>query len=348
MKSIIADLQMTISARYLMTQLAILDNLGFSYQQSYSALEFNRKHLSDMSARIPIDAIVPIFKAAEKTLNNPLIGLEVGFLFRIGGFAKTGSIYSYCDNLIQVIELQNQYQRLAIDVADITYGTENPDRHYMQLKSYYDDHIKYRHITDMIMGAYGTAYRWLTWGTRGNIKAVHLPYPAPQNAELYEQVFQCEAVFNAPVAALEFTAEMMTTPLTTRDPEKRIILMAQLDNMLESSTAHLSFKAAIDAAMKAALQKGIVTNAIIASRLGRTERQLRNDMKASNLSYRTLLDSVRQETFIEQYRNGESFASIAQSLAYNDQAAFNRAFRRWYGISPGQWALKTSKSEYSA
>lgn len=345
MTDIEADLQMQISARYLMAQLTTLDNLGFSYQQSYSALEFDKTRLSDMSVRVPIDAILPVFDAAEKALEKPLIGLEVGFLFRIGSYAKTGSIYSYCKNLLQVIEMNNRYQRLAIDVGYIHYNAVSDAngnmRHYMQFKTYYDDHEKYRHITDLVMGAFGTAYRWLTWGAGGEIKTVHLPYAKPQNTQFYDRVFQAEALFESPAAALEFTAEMMTAPLTTHDPEKRSLLTAQLDDILGSASAHLSFKRAIEAAMRGALQKGVITNAIIAKRLGRTERQLRSDMKAADLNYRQMLDAVRQKIFLEQHRRGESFASIAQSLAYNDQAAFTRAFRRWYGVPPGQWTDDT-------
>jgi len=31
-------------------------------------------------------------------------------------------------------------------------------------------------------------------------------------------------------------------------------------------------------------------------------------------------------------------------LAYNDQAAFNRAFKRWYGTTPSQYSSNISET----
>ena len=150
---------------------------------------------------------------------------------------------------------------------------------------------------------------------------------------------------DSPIAALEFTEKMMTAPLTTHDPDKLALLIAKLDSVSGHRNAQLSLKTAIEAAMRIALQKGTISSAILANRLSRSERQFRQDMKAANISYRQLLDEVRQKVFLEKYEAGESFASIAQSLSYNDQPAFNRAFRRWYDLSPREWALKRAEDD---
>ena len=349
MTNIQSSLRMGLSTPYLMAQLDTLNNLGFSYKQSFEALGYDEKHISDASLRIPVDTLLPLFSAAEKALGNPLIGLETGFRFRIGTFAKTGAVYSFCRDLKQVIGLNRRYQGLAIDTADITYDPvtdESGDtHHYMRFDTYYNEHEKYRHITDMVMGSYGTAYRWLSWGSGEDIKAVHLPYAAPPDIGLYERVFLCDIIFDAPIAALEFTEKMMTAPLTTHDPDKLALLIAKLDSVSGHRNAQLSLKTAIEAAMRIALQKGTISSAILANRLSRSERQFRQDMKAANISYRQLLDEVRQKVFLEKYEAGESFASIAQSLSYNDQPAFNRAFRRWYDLSPREWALKRAEDD---
>ena len=61
-----------------------------------------------------------------------------------------------------------------------------------------------------------------------------------------------------------------------------------------------------------------------------------------NLSFRDLLEEERKQRFRQLHASGESFAAIAQALAYNDQAAFNRAFKRWYNMSPSQYAATRS------
>jgi AraC-like DNA-binding protein len=45
-----------------------------------------------------------------------------------------------------------------------------------------------------------------------------------------------------------------------------------------------------------------------------------------------------------QSEAGKSFAQISMSLAYNDQPAMNRAFKRWFGMTPSQWRKTQSKN----
>ena len=333
-----------MSPDYLLAQVDILKALGFSEKQFWNAFEFDKKRLSNKHLRIPIDAIVPVFKEAENALNDPFIGLRLGFQFRIGQFSQTGAIYSYCENLPQVIKMNQRYQKLAIDVAQIDYNIHatppNSEQHLMQFMTYYEDHEYYRHITDLVMGAYGTTYRWLGWGIGGDIKAVHLPYPAPSNTDMHKQLFQADLHFDAPVAAIEFPAKMMVQQLTTHDPEKLARAIAQLDRVIGSSSAVKSLKDAVGQAMRRALDTGTISSTIIADRLEMTPQEFRSEMLKTKLSYRNILEEVRKDLFLEQYRAGKSFAQISQNLAYNDQAAFTRAFKRWYGLSPGQWVDK--------
>ena len=284
------NFQMTVSPDYLMAQIELLESLGFAENRVWEALEFNKNRLSQKSLRIPVDALLPIFESAERALDDPFIGLRVGFQFRIARFAQTGAIYSYCENLPQVIEMNQRYQRLAIDVAQIKYNIQkeasNIDRHLMQFLTYYDDHERYRHITDLVMGAYGTTYRWLSWGSGGDIKTVYLPYKAPANTDTHKQLFRADLHFEAPLAALEFPAEMMTERLTTYDPEKLTRAVAQLDKVLGTASANHSLEHAVDQAIRGALETGLVSSHIIAKRLDMSPRIFRKEMgEAGSVSY---------------------------------------------------------------
>jgi AraC-like DNA-binding protein len=74
----------------------------------------------------------------------------------------------------------------------------------------------------------------------------------------------------------------------------------------------------------------------IASRLGLSERSLSRHLAAEGTSYRRLIDQNRYRTAREWLRHSTlPVATIAARLGYNDPANFNRAFRRWAGISPG-------------
>ena len=67
-------------------------------------------------------------------------------------------------------------------------------------------------------------------------------------------------------------------------------------------------------------------------------RTLSRRLNACGTSFQELLDEGRfeiarqllEDTRMELHR-------IAESLEYADASAFTRAFRRWSGITPGQW-----------
>jgi len=63
----------------------------------------------------------------------------------------------------------------------------------------------------------------------------------------------------------------------------------------------------------------------------------RTKLNESGTGMRQRLDRIRKTMFIEKHEKGQSLSEIAIGLAYNDQAAMNRAFSRWFGMTPSEW-----------
>ena len=61
-------------------------------------------------------------------------------------------------------------------------------------------------------------------------------------------------------------------------------------------------------------------------------------MKREGTSYQRILDAVHRSLsheFLTSTRLG--IADIGYRLGYQDPANFGRAFRRWYGMAPGEY-----------
>ena len=143
---------------------------------------------------------------------------------------------------------------------------------------------------------------------------------------------------------VEFHPDSITKPLITRDPEKLAQRISMLDELLNRGNESENFVTTLTASTQSAMAEGHVSLPIVAKRMKISERQLRNKMKSLGLSFRDMLEEERKQRFLKLHEEGESFASIAQALAYNDQAAFNRAFKRWYNMSPTQYSARTSRN----
>ena len=70
--------------------------------------------------------------------------------------------------------------------------------------------------------------------------------------------------------------------------------------------------------------------------------ELGRRLRAQGLGFGELLDLERKH-LARVYVSSADYplAQVAQLLGYSEQSAFNRAFRRWYGVSPRVFAGET-------
>ena len=334
------ELRHTMSMPYLAIQIEALEGYGFPKSKAFSVLGLTPSRLTDAQRRIDVKFVEILFEAAAAYLNDPHISLRLGLNFRIPTFGQTGAIYAYCNNIEHVIQVNSRYQRLAVDVGEISYCKEqdgNALRHFLQLTPY-DGPAYYRHVYDLIAGAYIAAFQWLGWSAGKDVKSAYFPWPQPEDMTIYDEIYNCEVFFSQPQMRVEFHPECMDIQLSMANPERLSQASAILENLLQSETASESFREAAALSMRTALGLGVISLGTVAKRMNMDERELRQKLKKEGLSYRHMLDDVRKKIFQEMFRGGANFSAIAQELGYNDQAAFNRTFKRWYGLSPTAYA----------
>ena len=76
----------------------------------------------------------------------------------------------------------------------------------------------------------------------------------------------------------------------------------------------------------------------IASRLEISVATLRRRLEDEQTSFRDLVNQYRMEEAITLLQNGLSVTEAAEKLDYSDVRAFNRAFKRWKGVTPSVYA----------
>jgi AraC-like DNA-binding protein len=76
----------------------------------------------------------------------------------------------------------------------------------------------------------------------------------------------------------------------------------------------------------------------IADQLNLSLRSLQRRLRDEQTSYQQLLDETRLELALQYInRTSLSVAQIAPLLGFSDSSNFNRAFKRWLGISPSKY-----------
>jgi AraC-like DNA-binding protein len=82
----------------------------------------------------------------------------------------------------------------------------------------------------------------------------------------------------------------------------------------------------------------IPSMAQIARELNVTTRTLHRHLAAEGVSFRTLIDEVRETLATELLTGtGLSVEQVARRLGYAEPASFTHAFIRWHGVAPGRY-----------
>jgi AraC-like DNA-binding protein len=76
----------------------------------------------------------------------------------------------------------------------------------------------------------------------------------------------------------------------------------------------------------------------VANALAMSPRSLRRKLEKEGTSFRTLVEDERRDTATAMLSGSEmKLDELAIHLGYTDTASFNRAFRRWMAMSPGEY-----------
>ncbi len=337
----------TLSWEYVQSQVAILVDMGFDVARAYDLVGINTNgHAPRRGERISAERLLPLFSAAEQDFDDCNIGLKVGNRFRVSHFGETGRIFTQCENIRDVSQKNARYQPLALDMARIWFSEDTDpvteEKKYAHNYELYDhpsveDANTYKHLIDLVFGAYGTAFRWLSWGSAKELKGVSFQYSEPPNTRDYSEIFNCPIRFDEPHNAIWIDEDVAFATISTYDAVKRAQMISRLDAMLDQSLAATSFADALSKTIRRQITQGRLTRPLVAEALGLSASKFSEALKSSGVTYKEEVDRVRRDMIEDLIASGASFTEMAQALGYNDQAAFNKAFQRLYGVSPTQY-----------
>jgi AraC-like DNA-binding protein len=166
---------------------------------------------------------------------------------------------------------------------------------------------------------------------------VELTVPAEHKSKRYDELFRCPIVYGQEKEAWVFAAADLEEPLPGSIPD----VASASDQIAEDYIASLDENAvstAVRQLLVNMLPSGKVDQDTVAKRLFRSTSTLQRQLAAEKTNYREILESTRSDLAKHYLRNGRyTQAEIAFMVGYADQSNFARAFKRWTGVSPGEY-----------
>jgi AraC-like DNA-binding protein len=241
------------------------------------------------------------------SLNAMLVGDALDYMARGLKTSDTGGVFSY--------EMRGT-------VLSMSYVVADPD---------------VADPTEMVDGAMAIVCNIMRQlcGPQWNPDRVALSRKPPREPQRFRQFFGAPVEFGAATARLVCDAGVLKRKVAGHNPHHMDILAPLFDAALGRSGQ--DFVATTRAVLKAQASGGRLTRARAAQALGLSEHVFVSRLADSGATFSDLAEEVKYELARAMIAAGREFRAIAGELGFADSSAFNRAFAKWSGQTPGRW-----------
>ncbi|MCQ4271939.1 MULTISPECIES: AraC family transcriptional regulator [Pseudomonas] len=291
--------------------------------------------LGDAEARFPQDGMTRLWHRAVELSGNPAIGLNMARVVRPASLHVVGYALMSSRTLREGLTRLVRYQRIIAEGADLNLRML-PEGGALTLAIHGDRLPPARQSAEASLACTLAFCRWIS-GTPLKPLQVWLQGPPPADPEPYRQVFQAPLQFDAEHYGLLFELADLEAPLPSANES-----LAQLhDRFAGEYLARFSGSRVAHQARQVLcrlLPQGEPRRDTVAQALHLSERTLQRRLQDERTSFQQLLDDTRRE-LAEQYlaQPNLTLLEIAYLLGFADPSNFFRAFRRWFGSTPGEY-----------
>jgi AraC-like DNA-binding protein len=331
-----SNVELTQLARLPLMLLDYAAQRGMNVDSLMDTTSLSTKAIKDPDSRVSLSAQLQLWRAVLKKLADPALGLQVGITVKANQLGIVGYAMSHSETLLEAFKRLSRYLRIISEA--ITFEMI-PGKGVVRLQiNTHPSLLALRHPIEAQLAAILTVAREIT-GQQLVPIGVDLPTMRPTESRAYRDVFRCDLQFGQHPAAIVFTQKQLLLPVVAADATLSGYLLELASRKLDAMRdPNESLADAVRRALWADLSIGKPDLGRTAAQLGISGRTLQRRLRSVGLSYSDVLESLRRELSNELLTDGNlAVADVAFLLGYSEPSAFQRAFRRWRGVSPQQY-----------
>ena len=286
--------------------------------------------------RWPIDDITRLWRAAERCTGDPGFGLKAGALVGPGSLNVVSFLLQSSATLREALLQLQKYQRLISDGGRFQL-LAGESASWLVYHPRQGELAFSPHQIEAVLAAVVSFARWVT-ATPAQPLAVQCSHGQLGPLAGYRELFACPVEFEQAFNGLLLANALLDLALPQADAQLAQLheryAAAQLSALSESGLTAPSLREWLAGQLGPVLPR----RADAARALHLSERTLARRLQAQGHSYEQLLDVVRKEAALHAVaQTSRTLPDIAQALGFAELSPFYRAFRRWTGVTPGQW-----------
>ena len=275
-------------------------------------------------------------------LNIKNIGFEHGKAFELSFWGLLGHIVAASPSLSQVLAYQRRYQGL---LGNTGVAYHEIDKQQVTIRWLSSPESSANSIEQIITAWVAFAFNYTQ--TTDKPLSVHFVHSPLVDVTSYIEFFGCPVYFNAEFNGVRVSAQALDTPLTAFNEEVLSVLCCHAEQKLAKKRAQGSLEV-IREYIITTLPAQVPTLHDIADHLGISSRQLQRKLTQQHTNLSALLTHIRRNLAVSYLQQTDhKILYIAEQLGYSEQSAFQRAFKRWYGMTPQAFRLHPKMVDFS-
>lgn len=274
-----------------------------------------------------------LMDTAERLLDVPDLVPALAEQFKPWHAGLLGFTLMTCDTIHDLAALLKRFHHLLNDVFVVEHGVTQP-RFFLNLQAATPEQSV--RLARLSLCVWAQRLRWLTG--RPDLRLdVNFQGPPPVDATPYRRLFGGQVRFDQHDNTLWGDAACSSMQIVSRDTASHSLLQGQALKQLEQLCgSDTRFIDRLHGLIRARLGTGQPTLEDVANELKLPSRTLQRRLEEAGLTFRQVIDDVRRLKAEHCLRETDmSLAALALALGFADHASFNRAFKRWTGVSPG-------------
>ncbi|MWK54353.1 helix-turn-helix domain-containing protein [Pseudomonas otitidis] len=294
--------------------------------------------LAEPRGRLSIPRYMRLGHAASQLLDEPALGLAMGRLGRFSQLGLAGVTAEQAPNVREAARALTRFEPLyAQNYRGQSSFHEDASGAWLRFYSISPYNAYNRFVVDSVLASWACQLGHLA-GQALQPERVEIEFPAPTYAECYGELFGCPVEFGAATNQLRLSRATLALRNPAHCPSTWRQLLELCERELEHMTRTRSLRERIAQLLGPLLHGREPDLEEVAARLQLPTWTLRRKLAEEGTQFRSILNDTRRDLAMAYIRDTElAFGEIAYLLGFASAEAFQRAFKRWSGSTPGEF-----------
>jgi AraC-like DNA-binding protein len=287
----------------------------------------------DAEVVLPIERLQQFLDAAADAARDPFLGVHLAQRIRRGAYGLLEFSCRSAPTVGEALRRIVRYISLLNELVEVTLADG-----VIEQKISGQPLCVGRHGNEFFLAMLLVQSRALTAGAIIPTR-VWFAHPAPRDRSALVDFLGTEKIqFDREKNGMALPKALLDSPLSSHDPALLDLLDKQAEAALSLRASPSRFLGQVRQEVRDKLRDGVPSLEEAARGLHMSARTLQRRLSDEDTSWARLVDEVRQELARRWVAEGaRPLGEVAFLLGYSELSAFLRAFKRWTGVSAGEW-----------